>query len=61
MSTENKTDIVNDIMDYESGQMDSEREIEFFQRLIDTGTIRHLQGHYHRVAEYYLQAGLIHL
>lgn len=50
---------VDDIIRYESGEMDEDEMIEFFQRLINTGMIHHLQGHYGRVANDLLRSGLI--
>jgi len=52
--------VVDKIMDYESGQMSEEEMIEFFQELVDTGIISSLQGSYQRTAMGLYQAGLIH-
>jgi len=52
-------DVVSAIMDYESGNMTEEDAIEFFQHLLDTGTIYSLQGSYQRTAQSLLDAGLI--
>lgn len=41
-------DIVNKIMVYEAGMMEEEEAIAFFQELLDTGKIQHLQGSYQR-------------
>ena len=41
---------VTDIIDYESGNMDWDRLVAFFQKLIDTGLAWQLQGHYGRTA-----------
>ncbi len=43
-------DIVTEIMAYDSGEMDEESVIDFFQRLIDSGLVWQLQGHYGRTA-----------
>jgi hypothetical protein len=51
-------DIVNSIMDYESGDMSHEGEILFFQQLIDTGLAWTLQGSYGRTAIRLIKAGL---
>jgi hypothetical protein len=59
MKAEYKVDLVSDIMDYESGSMDTERVIEFFQGLVDTGLAWSLQGHYGRTASALIQAGLV--
>lgn len=53
-------DTVGFIMDWESGDMDEEREVEGFQYLIDSGTIYHLQGAYGRRAQQLIDAGLLH-
>ena len=52
---------VNDIMDWEDGQMDPEREAEFFQGLIDSGMAWSLQGMYGRRAEQLIKEGVCHL
>lgn len=52
-------DIVEDIINYEAGTMTEEEVIAFFQELLDTGMIKHLQGSYQRAAQDLLQAGLI--
>ena len=54
------SDIVGKIIEYETGTMTEEAEVEFFQELLDTGTIHHLQGSYQRMAQTLLDAGLIH-
>jgi hypothetical protein len=41
---------VNDIMNYENGDMSFDQMIVFFQNLIDTGLVWKLQGHYGRTA-----------
>lgn len=51
--------MVDDIMDFESGQMDEERTIAFFQKLVDNGLAWTLQGSYGRAAQQLLNAGLI--
>jgi len=51
-------DIVNSIMDYESGDMSQKEEILFFQQLIDTGLAWTLQGSYGRTAIRLIEAGL---
>jgi rubrerythrin len=53
-------DLVNQIMKYEDGGMDQDEIVEFFQGLIDSGTIHHLQGSYGRVAEQLIRQGLCH-
>lgn len=48
---------VNEIMDYESGEMNEEDTIYFFQKLIDSGMCWQLQGHYGRTARAMMQGG----
>ena len=50
-------DIVGKIIDYESGEMNEEEIVKFFQELIDTGTINGLQGSYQRMANNLIKAG----
>jgi hypothetical protein len=49
--------LVNDIMDYESGNLDKESTIALFQDLINSGLAWSLQGHYGRTAEALIDAG----
>lgn len=51
--------IVDLIFAYENGEMDEEEVIDFFQRLLDTGIINHLQGSYQRMAMEFMRSGLI--
>lgn len=48
---------IDDIMLYESGEMDWEQTVEFFQSLIDSGMAWRLQGSYGRTANALIQAG----
>jgi len=50
-------DLVDKIIQYESGEMSDERTIEFFQGLIDSGMAWSLQGHYGRTAVALIEAG----
>ncbi len=52
-------DLMDQIMAYESGEMDDGQTIEFFQELVNTGLINQLQGSYQRAASDLLRAGLI--
>jgi hypothetical protein len=52
-------DLVGEIMDYESGAMDHQETVEFFQELYDDGTVYKLQGHYGRVLEQLIEGGHI--
>lgn len=50
-------DMVNEIMEYESGDMSDDRIVAFFQKLIDTGLAWQLQGSYGRTAKALIDAG----
>lgn len=50
---------IDKIIAYESGEMDEDEMIEFFQELVSTGDINHLQGSYSRQAQSLIDAGLI--
>jgi len=53
-------DLVDEIASFEDGTMHNSYIPEFFQMLLDTGVIVHLQGNYHRIAQQLLDVGLIH-
>ena len=59
-SASKTADVVNDVMRYESGEMDEDEMIAFFQRLIDDGIVWQLQGSYGRTAQSLIDAGLCH-
>ena len=48
---------VDDILDYEQGNMDWDRLVVFFQNLIDEGLAWTLQGHYGRMATSLIREG----
>jgi len=50
-------DLLNEIMEYESGDMSDDRIVAFFQKLIDTGLAWQLQGSYGRMARSLIDAG----
>lgn len=50
---------VSKIMAYEAGEMTQEEVVEFFQELLDDGSLYCLQGSYHRMAACLLDGGLI--
>jgi len=50
---------LDDIIAYESGELDEDETIALFQRLLDSGVVWELQGHYGRTADALLSAGLI--
>lgn len=52
------SDLVGEIIEYESGEMSEEDMIVFFQKLIDNGMAWTLQGHYGRTATALIEQGL---
>lgn len=50
--------MVDDIIAYESGELDEDATIAMFQKLIDSGMAWKLQGHYGRTAKALIDAGL---
>jgi hypothetical protein len=51
-------DMVTKIMRYESGEMDGDEMVAFFQELIDSGFAWELQGSYGRTAQHLIDTGL---
>lgn len=51
--------MINKIIQYESGEMELEDQIEFFAELIKSGIINELQGRYQRVAQAFIDGGMI--
>jgi len=51
-------DIVDKIMDFETGAMSEEEAIKFFQELINSGMAWRLQGMYGRTAQDLIDRGL---
>ena len=49
---------IKNIMAFESGELDEQQTIEFFQDLIDSGLVWQLQGSYGRTARSLIEAGL---
>ncbi len=54
------TKLVDQIIRYESGEMENEEIISFFQTLIDNGMAWTLQGSYGRMAKALIDAGYCH-
>lgn len=54
-----KIDIVDSIISYESGEMDTPTMIRFFAELVRTGQAWSLQGSYGRGAKALIDAGFI--
>lgn len=55
------SDILDMIMDYEQGELELEEIADLFQKLVDSGMIHSLQGHYQRMAQRLAQDGWITL
>lgn len=51
--------MISKLVAYETGQLDDHEVVALFQNLLDTGIIYVLQGHYQRVAQGFLDEGLI--
>jgi hypothetical protein len=53
------TDILNQIMDYEAGELELEDTIQLFAYLVATGMAWTLQGHYGSTAMHLIDSGLL--
>ena len=53
-------DLVDFIIEYETGNLNEDQIIEGFQYLINTRTINNLQGSYQRMAQRLIDGGLCH-
>lgn len=51
--------LTDDIIAYESGELNDEQTIDLFQKLVDNGMAWSLQGHYGRTATDLINAGLV--
>ena len=49
--------LVEQVIEYEEGEMSEEDEIAFFQSMIDNGSVWHFQGHYGRTAADLIESG----
>lgn len=54
-----KMDLLDEIIAYESGELNDFETVEFFQKLVDTGLAWELQGSYGRQADALIRAGLV--
>ncbi len=59
MSNPSPLSLVSQIIAYENSELDEDEVIDLFRDLIRSGTIYHLQGHYGRTAQSFIDAGLI--
>jgi hypothetical protein len=51
--------MINAIIQYESGDMSHDDIIQFFAKLVETGLISAMQGHYQRTARDLIEGGYI--
>jgi hypothetical protein len=51
--------LINDVLEYENGEMDNQEELEFFAYLIRDGLCNSLQGFYGRTAWALIRGGVI--
>lgn len=51
--------LTDDIIAFESGELDGDGIIKLFQNLVDTGLAWQLQGFYGRTAHQLIEAGLV--
>ena len=54
-----KDEMLTNLIDYESGELDENTTIDFFQHLVDTGMAWRLQGHYGRTASMLIETGYV--
>lgn len=53
------SDLIENLMAFESGELDEPQTIVFFQELVTSGLAWQLQGSYGRLAEALIDAGLV--
>ena len=51
---------IDKIIAFESGEMEFEDVVEFFQEMIDDGSVWHLRGSYGRLAAWLIENGDCH-
>jgi hypothetical protein len=51
--------IIDKIIAYENGELTDLETVSLFSDLIKSGTIRGLQGHYHRKAQHLVDLGVL--
>ncbi len=54
-----KFDLTTRIIEFETGTATEEQTIELFQYLVDTGLVWSLQGSYGRIAQNWIENGLL--
>ncbi len=59
LNADGKFDLTNRIIEFETGTATEEQVIELFQYLVDTGLAWSLQGSYGRIAQNWIENGLI--
>lgn len=52
-----RTNMIDEMIKYENGEMNFEQTVTFFQGLIDDGIVWKLQGHYCRTAKALIEEG----
>lgn len=52
------TELIEQIVAYEMGDLDEDATVSFFQQMINDGSVWGLQGHYIRTAKNFLDVGL---
>ena len=51
--------IIDKIIAYENGELTDLETVSLFSDMIKSGTIRGLQGHYHRKANHLIECGVL--
>ena len=59
MAMLDRSTLMQDLLDFEEGQLDQERILPLFANLIKSGLAWHLQGHYGRSAMRLIEAGFL--